>query len=122
MDTATPTVFALLATTILVATLGAQTVQQWREHRTHGVARWFFLGQVSASVCFMIYSVLIHSMVFAVANVLILMSALAGYVVLRLNRKRALRAPVKAGRFTRVEAPHFPAPDMHSTQGRVAIL
>ena len=81
----------LVATAILVATLAGQTMKQWREGATRGIARWFFLGQVSASICFVVYSLLIHSRLFAVANTLVLLSALAGYVVLRLNRRRALR-------------------------------
>jgi uncharacterized protein with PQ loop repeat len=83
-----PTVFGLLATGILITTLVAQTIKQWREHATRGIARWFFLGQVSASVFFIIYSLQIDSVVFAIANGLILLSALAGYLVLRANRRR----------------------------------
>lgn len=87
----------LLATAILVATLTGQTLKQWRERSTQGIARWFFLGQVSASVCFVVYSLLIDSLLFAVANFLILASALAGYVVLRRNRARARCASPQAG-------------------------
>ena len=89
MDIFGPHLLGLLATAILVVTLTAQTVKQWRERSTTGIARWFFLGQVSASVCFIAYSLLIDSMLFAVTNGLILLSALAGYIVLRLNRRRA---------------------------------
>jgi uncharacterized protein with PQ loop repeat len=92
-----PTIFGLLATAILVVTLCAQTIKQWRERATRGVARWFFLGQVSASVFFIIYSLLIHSTLFAITNGLILLSALAGYVVLRLNRRRACTATGQSG-------------------------
>jgi uncharacterized protein with PQ loop repeat len=124
MESVNPTFFGLLATAILLTTLCAQTIKQWREHATRGIARWFFLGQVSASVCFVIYSVLIHSTLFAVANALILASALAGYIVLRVNRSRALRnAPDvvvrsrmqgadSAGSSHNMQAPH----------GRVAVL
>ena len=94
MDSVNPTFFGLLATAILIATLCAQTLKQWREHATRGITRWFFLGQVSASVCFIIYSVLIGSTLFAVTNGLILLSALAGYVVLRINRRRLERRQV----------------------------
>ncbi|MET0292675.1 MAG: hypothetical protein ABW136_09960 [Steroidobacteraceae bacterium] len=87
-----PSIFGIAATVILVATLISQTVKQWRERVTKGVSRWFFLGQVSASVCFIIYSVLIGSVLFTITNALILASAFAGYVVLQLNRRRA-RSP-----------------------------
>jgi uncharacterized protein with PQ loop repeat len=98
MDSVNPTFFGLLATAILITTLCAQTLKQWREQATRGIARWFFLGQVSASVCFIIYSLLIHSMLFAVANLLILLSAFAGYVVLRLNRRRLRHPRPETGR------------------------
>lgn len=91
MEVSNPHLVGLLATAILIATLSAQTIKQWREHTTRGIARWFFLGQVSASVCFIIYSLMIGSVLFAVANTLILLSAFAGYVVLRVNRRRAQR-------------------------------
>ena len=84
-----PTIFGVLATAILIATLVAQTIKQWRERQTKGVSRWFFLGQVSASICFIIYSAMTGSVLFTVTNALILASALGGYIVLRLNRRRA---------------------------------
>jgi uncharacterized protein with PQ loop repeat len=115
MEIENPHIFGLLATGILIATLGAQTVKQWREHTTRGIARWFFLGQVSASVCFIVYSILIGSTLFAVANALILLSALAGYIVLRINRKRLLRAPFDAHGRAVVHRP----PDAHA---RVAVF
>ena len=104
MQELVPHAVGLLATAILITTLTAQTVKQWRERETNGVARWFFLGQVSASVCFVLYSLLVHSVLFAIANALILLSAFAGYVVLRLNRQRAIR------------------PTRRSAQPRVAVL
>lgn len=96
-----PHLLGLLATAILVVTLTAQTVKQWRERSTTGIARWFFLGQVSASVCFIAYSLLIDSKLFAVTNGLILLSALAGYIVLRWNRRRARVGPGEAEPATR---------------------
>jgi MtN3 and saliva related transmembrane protein len=86
-------IIGLIATAILISTLVAQTVKQWHERTTRGVARWFFLGQVSASVGFVIYSLMVGSMLFAVTNCLILLSAVAGYVVLRMNRRRVAAPP-----------------------------
>ncbi|MEO7774622.1 MAG: hypothetical protein ABIT36_01405 [Steroidobacteraceae bacterium] len=81
-------IIGILATAVLVATLIGQTVKQWHEGTTRGVARWFFLGQVTASVGFITYSLMIGSTLFAFTNALILLSAVAGYVVLRMNRRR----------------------------------
>lgn len=113
-----PDVLGLIATAILVATLTGQTVKQWREGATRGIARWFFLGQVSASLCFIAYSLLIHSTLFAVTNTLVLLSALAGYVVLRLNRRRALRKAHSPPR----HAAQPPSSESASAHLRVAVL
>src|SRR5438132_11574267 len=91
MENLGPHALGVLATAILVATLGAQTIKQWHERATIGIPRWSLLGHICASACFVSYSLLIHSVLFAIANGLILMSAIAGYVVLRLNRRRVLR-------------------------------
>ena len=92
MDVGFPHWIGLLATAMLVATLCAQTIKQWRECSVKGVSRWFFLGQVTASVGFITYSWLIGSVLFVIANTLVLASAFAGYVVLRLNRRRSRAA------------------------------
>src|SRR5436305_7995364 len=76
---------------ILVLTIGKQVVKQWRERTTEGVSRWLFIGQCAASTGFVIYSVLRRDWVFVSTNALMLASGLAGYVVLRWNRRRARR-------------------------------
>jgi len=123
MESLFPHAVGLLATAILLTTLTAQTIKQWREHSTTGIARWFFLGQVSASVCFVIYSVLIGSTLFAIANGLILLSAFAGYVVLRFNRRRAVqrtrREAAGLREATRPSAPPRAADEAHQ---RVVVL
>lgn len=123
MQDLAPHLLGLLATGILVVTLTAQTVKQWRERSTTGIARWFFLGQVSASLCFVAYSLAIHSRLFAFTNALILLSALAGYIVLRVNRRRALGkaraggAP-RHGAAMRAAAP----PEAGQSHARVVVL
>jgi uncharacterized protein with PQ loop repeat len=122
MESMYPHAVGLLATAILLTTLTAQTVKQWREQSTTGIARWFFLGQVSASVCFVAYSLLIGSRLFAIANGLILLSAFAGYVVLRMNRRRALqRTRAEAAGLRDATRPSDPPPDGHAHQ-RVVVL
>ena len=122
MQTLGPHLLGLLATAILVTTLTAQTIKQWRERSTIGIARWFFLGQVSASVCFVAYSLLIHSTLFAVTNGLILLSALAGYVVLRVNRRRALLLKSRQSGDVRHGAERPPEPGEAPPHLRVAVL
>lgn len=119
MSSAVVNGIGVVAAVILMITLIAQTARQWREKTTRGVARWFFLGQVTASLGFVVYSVLTGSMLFAVTNALILLSALGGYVVLRLNRKRiGERLPAPSAETVRVSAPSGQMFVMHGGAAR----
>ncbi|CAD1791785.1 membrane protein [Xanthomonas arboricola pv. juglandis] len=80
-----------LASTILIATLIRQIYKQWRSDAAHGVSRWLFIGQISASVLFILYSYLVGNAVFIVSNVLILLTALTGHVLHRIKQRRMER-------------------------------
>ena len=45
-----------LEAVVLLATLSRQVYTQWRDRTSHGVSKWHFAGQASASVGFVIYS------------------------------------------------------------------
>ena len=122
METLFTQAVGLLATAILVTTLTAQTIKQWRERATKGIARWFFLGQVSASVCFIAYSLLVHSVLFAVANTLVLGSALAGYIVLRTNRRRALLGHRREAERKRRGATRASAPEVTEASAHLRVV
>jgi MtN3 and saliva related transmembrane protein len=77
------------AAVILLATLARQVYTQWRDHTAAGVSRWLFIGQLCASVGFIIYSWLLGSWVFVATNVLILLTALVGQWVTLRNRRRS---------------------------------
>ncbi|MBV9695775.1 MAG: hypothetical protein JO005_02480 [Gammaproteobacteria bacterium] len=77
---------------VLVASLGAQCWKEWREGTTRGVSGLFFIGQMITSIGFVIYSALLRNWVFIATNVAILISAVAGQVILWLNRRRKRRA------------------------------
>ncbi|MBO9741500.1 hypothetical protein IA54_010070 [Xanthomonas phaseoli pv. syngonii LMG 9055] len=81
-----------LASIILIATLIRQIYKQWRSDAAQGVSRWLFLGQISASVLFILYSYLVGNAVFIVSNVLILLTALTGYALQRIKRRKLERA------------------------------
>lgn len=51
-----------------------------------------FLGQISASVLFILYSYLVGNTVCIVSNMLILLTALTGYALQRVKRRRLERA------------------------------
>jgi MtN3 and saliva related transmembrane protein len=72
---------------ILLATLLRQVHTQWKTRQTSGVSRWLFIGQVTASVGFTIYSVLLANWVYASSNIAILATAVAGQVILMRNKR-----------------------------------
>jgi MtN3 and saliva related transmembrane protein len=81
------------ASIILLATLGRQVYSQWQSGQTEGVSRWLFIGQVTASVGFSLYSWLLHNWVFLFTNIAILCTAVAGEWIYLRNRRRARGAP-----------------------------
>jgi MtN3 and saliva related transmembrane protein len=77
---------------ILVATVAQQVHKQWKEDNSDGVSRWLFLGQISASVGFTVYSMLVKNWVFVATNALMFCNALIGcFIVLRHRRRKARR-------------------------------
>ena len=66
------------ASAILLVTLGRQVYVQWREKSSRGVSSWLFVGQVTASVGFVVYSWLVGNLVFVVTNGAILLTAVIG--------------------------------------------
>ena len=84
-----PDIIGWAASAILLATLGRQIVTQWKEKDAKGVSRWLFLGQMAASVGFIIYSWMLDNWVFIVTNSLILLTAVIGQIGLLMRRKQA---------------------------------
>jgi MtN3 and saliva related transmembrane protein len=75
---------------ILVLTIGKQVHKQWKSGSSEGVSKWLFLGQITASTGFTIYSVLVGNWVFVVTNALMLVSAIIGGLIV-LQHRRAER-------------------------------
>jgi MtN3 and saliva related transmembrane protein len=73
---------------VLLLTLGRQVYTQWRDGRAQGVSRWLFVGQLTASTAFLIYSWLLHNWVFVVTNALLLATAAVGEWIYLRNRER----------------------------------
>jgi MtN3 and saliva related transmembrane protein len=82
-----PDIVGWLATAILVATVGRQTWMQWTSGKTAGVSKWLFVGQIAASIGFVVYSVLLDNRVFVVSNSFLLVIAIVGEVLYMRNRK-----------------------------------
>ena len=76
-----------LSASALLITLVAQIVTQWRDRTSKGVSPWLFIGQLSASLGFIIYSVLVNNTIFIVTNALIAGVALFGQYTYYRNRR-----------------------------------
>ncbi|RPE79961.1 hypothetical protein [Vulcaniibacterium tengchongense] len=83
-----PDLIGWLSSAILIATLSRQTWRQWREPDPRGVSYWLFLGQIAASTGFVVYSWMLRNWVFIVTNSLILLTAVAGQLVLWRARRQ----------------------------------
>lgn len=77
---------------VLVLTIGRQVWRQWQSGHSEGVSTWLFIGQMTASAGFTVYSVLVENWVFVVTNALMLVSAIIGYLVVLTHRRRARAA------------------------------
>jgi uncharacterized protein with PQ loop repeat len=76
---------------ILLLTLLRQVQTQWRTRATAGVSQWLFVGQVAASVGYVVYSCLLHNWVYVSSNLAILATALVGEGIYLRNRQLAKR-------------------------------
>jgi MtN3 and saliva related transmembrane protein len=74
---------------VLLVTLLRQVYTQWRTRSTAGVSKWLFIGQVTASIGYVIYSLLLRNWVFLASNVAILLTAVLGEVLYLRNRRGA---------------------------------
>jgi len=69
---------------ILLCTVLSQVWKQWRSKTSAGVSKWLFIGQISASFGFVIYSLAVDNAVFVFTNLLLLGTAVFGqYLYLR---------------------------------------
>ena len=77
-----------LSSVILVLTIGKQVYKQWQEKTSEGVSKWLFVGQISASLGFTIYSWLVRNWVFVVTNSLMLCNGILGLLIVLHHRRR----------------------------------
>jgi uncharacterized protein with PQ loop repeat len=82
-----PDAIGWFATAVLILTIGRQVYTQWRDKTSTGVSRWLFVGQTVASVSFILYSWMLHSWVFVVANTAMLLIALLGQAIYLRNKR-----------------------------------
>lgn len=77
---------------VLVLTIGRQVLKQYREGSSEGVSKWLFIGQMTASGGFLLYSWLVENWVFVVTNGLMLLNGLAGLMIVRHHRRKEQKA------------------------------
>ncbi len=76
-----------LASLVLFLTIVSQIREQWKTDSNEGVSKWLFAGQLTASIGFLIYSILSGSAVFAVTNGFLTLANLFGvYIYIRNSR------------------------------------
>lgn len=73
---------------VLLLTVTSQVWKQWRSQTTAGVSPWLFIGQISASLGFVIYSLAVGDLVFVLTNSLLLLAAIVGQYLYLRNRYR----------------------------------
>ena len=73
---------------ILVLTIAKQVYKQWREGSSEGVSKWLFVGQISASLGFTVYSWLVSNWVFVVTNAVMLVNGLLGLLIVLHHRRK----------------------------------
>lgn len=81
-----------ISTLILTVTISAQVWQQWRSKSVAGVSHWLFIGQLSASLGYTIYSIALHNWVFVVSNTFLFLTAVLGQFLFLRNQRRQKRA------------------------------
>jgi uncharacterized protein with PQ loop repeat len=76
-----------VSTALLLLTLIRQVYKEWKSGSTAGLSKWLFIGQMAASVGFIIYSWLLHNWVFIGSNAAILVVAVVGQTLFAHNRR-----------------------------------
>ncbi len=76
------------ASAVLVGMLATQIGRQWRQGTSQGVSRWLFIGQLTASSLFTVYSVLQRDLVFIVTNAVMAVGAALGLALLVWHRRQ----------------------------------
>jgi MtN3 and saliva related transmembrane protein len=76
-----------LSSVVLLTTIARQVFTQWRTKTATGVSRWLFIGQLTASTGFAVYSFLLHNWVFLVSNLALLLTAVVGEIIYLKNKE-----------------------------------
>ena len=74
---------------LLLLTIGKQIHKQWQAGSSEGVSKYLFIGQMSASLGFTVYSFLVKNWVFVVTNALMMLNGLIGLAITLHQKKNS---------------------------------
>jgi MtN3 and saliva related transmembrane protein len=77
---------------ILVLTIGKQIYKQWQEGSSENVSKWLFIGQMAASLGFLVYSWLVSNWVFVVTNAIMLVNGMIGLGIVLYHKSRSQKS------------------------------
>lgn len=86
-----------ISSLILILTISKQIYKQWQENTSQGVSKWLFIGQISASAGFAVYSWLLKNWVFVFTNLVMLVNAFIGLGVVYYQKQRRARKTSRLG-------------------------
>lgn len=72
---------------VLLLTVSSQVWKQWRTKTSAGVSKWLFIGQISASLGFVIYSFALDNWVFVFTNAFLMLTAILGQFLFLRNKR-----------------------------------
>jgi MtN3 and saliva related transmembrane protein len=82
------TLIGWVSSGVLLLTISRQVYTQWRSQQTAGVSKWLFIGQLTASVGFAVYSWMLDNWVFLATNIMLIIAAVTGQAIFLRNRRR----------------------------------
>ena len=76
------------ASVIVLITVVAQIVKQWKSQSSKGVSPWLFVGEIASALLFLWYAIVIHNAVYITTNSLMAIASVAGLAILIWHRRR----------------------------------
>jgi uncharacterized protein with PQ loop repeat len=71
-------VMGWISSFVLLLTLVKQVHKQWQAKTSKGLSKWLFVGQLIASVGFVVYSYFVGNWVFTITNGLLVINNMVG--------------------------------------------
>lgn len=77
---------------ILLCTIAKQIYKQWQEGSSEGVSKFLFIGQMAASLGFLVYSWLVRNWVFVATNAFMVFNGILGLFITMRHQRREAKA------------------------------